>query len=78
MAAKLDSSVPAPKPEYTSFLLRLWREPQPDAEGRTANAEWLVQTEHIPSGDQRYFASLEECFAYIRAQAETATRDGSE
>ena len=61
------------KPDYTSFLLRLWREPQPEAEGRAAGGEWLVQIEHIPSGEQRYFASLEECFAFIRAQTASAS-----
>jgi len=57
------------RPDYTSFLLRLWREPQLDGEGRAAGGAWLVQIEHIPSGQQRYFASLEECFAFIRVQA---------
>jgi len=61
------------KPDYSSFLLRLWREPQPGAEGRATSGEWLVQLEHIPSGEQRYFASLEECFAFIRAQAAGAS-----
>jgi len=61
--------MPLPKPDYTSFLLRLWREPQPEAEGRAAGEDWLVQIEHIPTGEKRYFASLEDCFAYIRAQA---------
>ena len=60
------------RPDYTSFLIRLWREPELDAEGRAAGGAWLVQIEHIPSGEQRYFASLEECFAYIRAQVSGA------
>ena len=70
--------MPVPKPDYTSFLLRLWREPQFDAEDRAAGGEWLVQIEHIPSGEQHYFASLEDCFAFIRAQTASApTKPGS-
>ncbi|NOZ72829.1 MAG: hypothetical protein GXP38_13120 [Chloroflexi bacterium] len=60
--------MPAFKPDYTSFLIRLWREPQPEVGGSVAGGEWLVQIEHIPSGEQRYFASLEDCFAFIRTQ----------
>ena len=59
--------------DYTSFLVRLWREPELDAGGGATVGEWLVQIEHIPSGEQRYFASLEECFAFIRAQTASAS-----
>ncbi|RME87408.1 MAG: hypothetical protein D6770_09420 [Anaerolineae bacterium] len=48
--------------EYVSFLVRLWRAPAEDR-------QWLAQAEHIPSGEQRYFASLEELFEFIRALA---------
>jgi hypothetical protein len=48
------------QPDYASFLIRLWREPQ-------ADAGWIAQAEFIPSGEQRYFASLEELFEFIRA-----------
>lgn len=48
-------------PEYASFLIRLWREPQ-------ADTDWLAQAEFIPSGEQRYFASLDELFDFIRSQ----------
>jgi len=61
--------MPVLKPDYTSFLLRLWREPQLDGEGRAVGEAWLVQLEHIPSGEQHYFASLDDCFAFIRDQA---------
>jgi len=73
---------------YTSFLVRLWREPpalveppatcpevppahRPEAvEGLDEGAghEWLAQVEHIPTGEQQYFASLEDLFAFIREQ----------
>ncbi len=55
--------------EYTSFLIRLWREfPARSVEPPAADREWLVQVEHIPGGEQEYFASLEALFAFIRAQ----------
>ncbi len=62
---------------YTSFLVRLWRELQPDTEEHAAGGDWLVQIEHIPSGEKRYFASLEDCFAYIRAHASGAPAENS-
>lgn len=58
--ARLDSMTR--RAEYVSFLVRLWRAPAEDR-------EWLAQAEHIPSGERRYFASLEELFAFIREQA---------
>lgn len=48
-----------PQPEYVSFLVRLWRDS--DAERKS-----LAQVEHIPSGEQLYFASLADMFTYIR------------
>lgn len=54
--------------EYASFLIRLWREPPASLALKAAEREWLVQVEHIPSGEKAYFASLEELFAFIRAQ----------
>jgi hypothetical protein len=54
--------MPTSNLEYTSFLIRLWREPS------GTNREWLVQVEHIPGGEKEYFASLEDLFTFIRAQ----------
>lgn len=54
--------MPTSSLEYTSFLIRLWREPS------ASEQNWLVQVEHIPGGEKEYFASLEELFAFIRAQ----------
>ena len=54
--------------EYTSFLIRLWREPPASVAPEAAGREWLVQVEHIPGGEKVYLASLEELFAYIRGQ----------
>lgn len=55
--------------EYTSFLVRLWREPQDSGEPPATDREWLAQVEHIPTGERQYFASLEDLFAFIREQA---------
>jgi hypothetical protein len=67
-----------PNPEYTSFLVRLWREPPPLTGQRVKDVkswmqpsgddEWLAQVELIPSGEKRYFTSVEELFAFIRLQ----------
>ncbi len=48
---------------YLSFLVRLWHAPE-------ADRDWLVQVEHILSGETHYFSSLEELFAFVRATAE--------
>ena len=63
------------RPEYTSFLVRLWREPPGLAKSLTADREWLAQVEHIPSGEKVYMVSLEEMFAYIRGQLPNQNTD---
>ena len=55
-------------PDYTSFLIRLWREPPASVEPLAAGREWLAQVEHIPGGEKQYFASLDALFAFIREQ----------
>ena len=50
-------------------MIRLWREPPGVAEPSATDREWLVQVEHIPTGEKRYFASLEDLFAFIQKQA---------
>jgi hypothetical protein len=55
-------------PEYTSFLIRLWREPPASLAPQAAGQEWLAQVEHIPGGEREYLTSLEALFAFIRAQ----------
>ena len=61
--------MPTLNPDYTSFLLRLWREPPALDEPADADEEWVAQVEHIPSGEKRYFSSLEDLFAFIHEQA---------
>jgi hypothetical protein len=56
-------------PQYDSFLVRLWREP-------TTDGEWIAQVEHIPSGEIKYFASLDELFDYLRDRYSPDKEDG--
>jgi hypothetical protein len=60
--------MPTSNLEYTSFLVRLWREPSASVKLPVTDRRWLVQIEHIPGGEKEYFSSLEELFAFIRAQ----------
>ena len=65
-----------PNLQYTSFLVRLWPDTVPSATPQTdnhtqsdvANPKWMAQVEYIPGGEQQYFISLEDLFAFIRAQ----------
>lgn len=54
--------------DYTSFLVRLWRE----TEDRTS--EWRGEVEHIQSGQRRKFAAFDELAAFLRQQMEGAPR----
>ena len=64
------SRITMSSPQYVSFLVRMWREPEEEN-------DWLAQVEHILSGEITYFASLEEMFAYLRVHADQndATKD---
>jgi hypothetical protein len=52
-----------PKPLYTSFLVRVWREE--DQHAASAGA-WVGQIEAIPEGDLFYCTSLENLLETIR------------
>jgi len=54
--------------EYTSFLVRLWCESSDGNDTPPGGLGCLAQVEQIPQGNRRYFASLEDLFAFIRAQ----------
>lgn len=62
-------------PDYTSFLIRLWREPPVLVGPQAAGREWLAQVEHIPGGEKQYFASLDDLFAFIRAQLPVSSQE---
>ena len=52
--------------EYTSFLVRLWCEP--DQEQPEAVANWQGEVEHIQSGQRRTFDTLDEALGFLRRQ----------
>lgn len=54
--------------EYTSFLIRLWRETNPDP--CSPPAEWQGEVEHIQSGQRWAFCTLEELLDCLRRQTE--------
>ena len=64
--------------EYTSFLIRLWREPPASLAPEAGDRDWLVQVEHIPGGEKEYFSSLEELFDFIRVQLPSAQGRGGD
>jgi hypothetical protein len=54
--------------EYTSFLIRLWREASADA---TASlTDWCSEIEHIQSGQHWTFSTLDELLDFLRRGAE--------
>ena len=60
---------------YTSFLIRLWREQDPErcpepAEGRPELVvDCCSEVEHIQSGQRWSFGSLDEMLDFLRQQA---------
>jgi hypothetical protein len=54
--------------EYTSFLIRLWRETNPEAQ--TPPADWRGEVEHIQSGQRWTFNTLDELMDFLRQHAE--------
>lgn len=52
--------------EYTSFLIRLWRE----AGARERAADWHAEVEHIQTNRLWTFDSLDEVLIFLRRQAE--------
>jgi len=51
---------------YLSFLVRMWREEDPNRPGRFG--EWQGEVEHIQSGRHWTFARLEELLDFLRRQ----------
>ena len=52
--------------EYASFLVRLWREQNPGAP--EPDAAWRSEVEHIQSGQQWAFGTLDELLDFLRGQ----------
>jgi hypothetical protein len=54
--------------EYTSFLIRLWREASADA---TASlTDWCSEVENIQSGQRWTFRTLDELLDFVRQKVE--------
>lgn len=49
-------------PQYTSFLMRIWRR------SPSSPTRWLVSLEETSSGERRVFASLAEAYAFVATQ----------
>jgi len=52
--------------EYTSFLVRLWRDPRPQPSERPA--AWQGEVEHIQSGRRSTFDSLDDLLDILHRQ----------
>ena len=53
---------------YASFLVRLWREDDPQRPGRLG--DWQGEVEHIQTGQRWTFTTLDELLGFLRRQAE--------
>lgn len=56
------------RPTYASFLVRLWREGDPER-GIPA-ADWQGEVQHIQTGQRCSFATLEELLGFLRQATE--------
>jgi hypothetical protein len=56
------------RPDYLSFLLRLWRESGEEA-------VWRASLEDSHTGERMGFASLEDLVAFLRQQVEDGQSD---
>ncbi len=55
---------------YASFLVRLWREDDPERPGRFG--DWQGEVEHIQSGQRFAFGRLDELLGFLRRLMEEA------
>jgi len=53
-----------PSTMYASFLIRVWQ----DAETIPSVAQWRVEIEHIQSGQQHCFDTLEQALDFLYRQ----------
>ena len=58
--------------DYVSYLLRLWRS------GKGKEAIWHASLESPLTGERQGFASLQDLFAFLQAQANSAARQADE
>lgn len=60
--------------EYASFLIRLWREVGRDQPSPTS--DWHSDVEHIQTGEQWKFDTLEGLLSFLRCEAEEGGKGG--
>jgi hypothetical protein len=66
--------VPA-RPTYASFLVRLWREAEPDPQEIAAG--WQGEVQHIQTSQRRAFSTLDELLGLMRQVTEEADAPSS-
>lgn len=59
---------------YASFLVRMWRECDP--ERSEVVSDWHGEVEHIQSGQRYTFRTLDETLSFLRRQADVLEVSG--
>jgi hypothetical protein len=77
MVMKNTPGEPAERPDYLSYLLRLW---QADGEGESQRTEvaWRASIESAQTGATASFADLEDLFVFLREQTGRTAEAGQE
>ena len=66
------------RPEYYSYLLRVWRESDDEQfHRRTSQAVWRVSLENALTGKRYGFGGLDELFKFLRRET-GMVHDGTE
>ena len=62
------------RPTYASFLVRLWREAEPDP--REMAADWQGEVQHIQTSQRQDFGTLDELLSLLRQVTDEADATG--
>jgi predicted AlkP superfamily pyrophosphatase or phosphodiesterase len=62
------------RPTYASFLVRLWREAEPDP--REMAADWQGEVEHIQTSQRHALSTLDELLGLLRQVTDEADATG--
>jgi hypothetical protein len=57
--------------DYASFMIRLWRENDPQSPA--PKSDWLAEVEHIQSGEHWKFNTLDDLLAFLQVQCNYST-----
>ena len=69
---------PGERPDYLSYLLRLWRADGGDGESHCAEASWRASLESAQTGATASFADLEELLVFLREQTGRTAEAGED